>query len=306
MPPILTSQTALYPSIGQSVTDRLYLFDVDGTLVTSKSGRLWAQDEKDWIFLGDIPGTLDRLHKEGWTVALVSNQGTWSASSDASNKFTSILEALYEANGWTPWCLVAIDKKDKVYRKPGRGLYDLLLKEIGAVKEVRMCGDAVGVRDPYAPYQWSDVDSGFAKAIGASFVRPVDLFGHSEPVKPAAGQELVLLMGNPGSGKSTTATALAAKGYVHVEQDLLKTKEASLKAARAALKTGKSVVIDATHSSETNRQPYQSLGVPVRILWHIRDGRPFNKGRAKPVPAVAYAIYTKYFVEPKDTVELVY
>ncbi len=286
----------LYKAIKQPVTDRLYLFDVDGTLVTSKSGRLWAQDEKDWIFLGPIPDTLHRLHKEGWTIALVSNQGTW--SSDAANKFTSILEALYEANGWTPWCLVAIDKKDKVYRKPGRGLYDLLLKELGPIKEVRMCGDAVGPSDPFPPYQWSDVDSGFAKAIDAPFVRPSDLFGHSKPVEPRPGQELVLLMGNPGSGKSTTAAALAAKDYVHVEQDLLKTKEASLKAVKAALKTGKSVVMDATHGSETNRQPYQSLGVPVRILWHIRDGRPFNKGRAKPVPAVAYAIYTKYFVEP--------
>jgi len=200
---------------------------------------------------------------------------------------------------------VAIDKKDKVYRKPGRGLYDLLLKELGPIKEVRMCGDAVGPSDPFPPYQWSDVDSGFAKAIGASFGRPSDLFGHSKPVEPRATQELVLLMGNPGSGKSTTAAALAAKGYVHVEQDLLKTKEASLKAVQAALKTGKSVIVDATHSSETNRQPYQSLGVPIRILWHIRDGRPFNKERAKPVPPVAYAIYTKYFVEPTGA-ELVF
>jgi len=276
---------------------------VDGTLVTSKSGQLWAQNEKDWIFLGDVPGTLDRLHKEGWTIALVSNQATWNAN--AANKFTSILEALYEANGWTPWCLVAIDKKDKVYRKPGRGLYDLLIKELGTIKEVRMCGDAVGVTDAYLPYQWSDVDSGFAKAIGATFVRPSDLFGHSKPVVPSATQELILLMGNPGSGKSTTAAALAAKGYVHIEQDLLKTKEKSLKVAMAALKTGASVVIDATHGSETNRAPYQSLEVPMRILWHIRDGRPFNKGRAKPVPPVAYAIYTKYFVEPKGA-ELVY
>jgi len=276
---------------------------VDGTLVTSKSGQLWAQNEKDWIFLGDVPGTLDRLHKEGWTIALVSNQATWNAN--AANKFTSILEVLYEANGWTPWCLVAIDKKDKVYRKPGRGLYDLLIKELGTIKEVRMCGDAVGVTDAYLPYQWSDVDSGFAKAIGATFVRPSDLFGHSKPVVPSATQELILLMGNPGSGKSTTAAALAAKGYVHIEQDLLKTKEKSLKVAMAALKTGASVVIDATHGSETNRAPYQSLEVPMRILWHIRDGRPFNKGRAKPVPPVAYAIYTKYFVEPKGA-ELVY
>jgi predicted kinase len=110
-------------------------------------------------------------------------------------------------------------------------------------------------------------------------------------------------MGNPGSGKSTTGRYIAARGYVHIEQDVAGSKTAVKKAAEAALARGQSVVLDATHGSEANRSIYEELAaelkIPFQILWHIRDGRPFNALREKPVPEVAYAIYSKYFVAPK-------
>ena len=197
-----------------------------------------------------------------------------------------------------------------MYRKPARGLYDALLSHLDLtaadVAEVRMCGDAVGPADPFPPYRWADSDAAFATAIGATFVRPLDLFPPIPPVPPsvaaAAAQELVLLVGNPGSGKSSTGRALAAAGYIHVEQDVVGTKAAVKRAVVAALSAGKSVVVDATHGSQVNRDPYMALAaekrVPLRILWHVRDGRPFNALREKPVPEVAYAVYSKHFVEP--------
>lgn len=293
----------------------LYLLDIDGTLVTSKSGRRWATDASDWIFLGDVTGTLRRLHEEGWTVALITNQSDWKVSPDPAAKIASILAAIEGAIGWKPWTLVATatrKEKDTVYRKPARGLYDVLLDALSGQTpvRVRMCGDAVGPTDPYPPYRWADSDAAFGIAIGAEFVRPCDLFETPKATPSVLKiQELVILMGNPGSGKSTTGRLLAAAGYVHIEQDVVGTKAAVKKAVLAGLATGASVAVDATHGSAVNREPYVTLaserGIPVRILWHIRDGRPFNALRPKPVPEVAYAVYSKHFVSP-EIAELVF
>ena len=305
----------LFASTQPSISTSLYLLDIDGTLVTSKSGRRWAADASDWIFLGDVTGTLRRLHEEGWTVALVTNQSDWKVSPDPAAKIASILTALEGAIGWKPWTLVATatrKEKDTVYRKPARGLYDVLLSALGGPTptRIRMCGDAVGPADPYPPYRWSDSDAAFGIAIGAEFVRPCDLFDPFDPIRALKIQELVILMGNPGSGKSTTGRLLKeTAGYIHVEQDVVGTKAAVKKAVLAGLATGASVAVDATHGSAANREPYLTLaserGIPVRILWHIRDGRPFNALRPKPVPEVAYAVYSKHFVGPENA-ELVF
>jgi hypothetical protein len=126
-------------------------------------------------------------------------------------------------------------------------------------------------------------------------------------------KELIILVGNMGSGKSTTARSLAAAGYVHCEQDMLGNARAVLRTATAELTAGKSVVVDASHSTSEHRAPSlalaRKLGTPVRILWHIRDGRPYNALREKPVPEVAYAVYSKRFEDPRldgAPVEIIY
>ena len=197
-----------------------------------------------------------------------------------------------------------------MYRKPARGLYDLLLTKLAFTPTaVEMCGDAVGADDPFPPFRWSNSDYGFAVAIGATFKRPIDVFGTRTPTA-AAKQELIILVGNPGSNKSSTARLFAAAGYEHLEQDIVGTKAAVAKAALIALAEKKSVVVDATHGSQVNREPLikiaENAKVPYRILWHIRDGRAFNALREKPVPEVAYAVYSKHFVAPVEHVEIVY
>lgn len=296
---------------------RLALFDLDNTLITSKRSRRWVADGDDWIFQGDVPAVLHRYAVEGWTVAIITNQFEWQKSPGPQTKIKSVLDALYTANAWAPYAFVATGAtSESVYRKPARGLYDLLLQTLGidesAVVEKFMCGDAAGVDAVRPEYRWSDNDAAFAAAIGARFVTPDTIFGLS-PARPLKTREIVILVGNMGSGKSTTASQLGAAGYGVCEQDELKTSHAMLKMAKYYLDKGQSVVIDATHSSSKSREPYIKLAresaVNCRILWHIRDGRPYNAQRSKAIPEVAYAIYSKFFEDPRledVEVEMVY
>ena len=87
-----------------------------------------------------------------------------------------------------------------------------------------------------------------------------------------------------------------------------------LKTVKEALATGKSVVIDATHGSYKNREEYEKLSKTpsktgrnpkMRIIWQVIDGRGYNSRRTARVPEVAYAVYTKHYMDPRgDGVEV--
>ncbi|GAX10530.1 hypothetical protein FisN_21Lh237 [Fistulifera solaris] len=76
---------------------------------------------------------------------------------------------------------------------------------------------------------------------------------------------VLMLMGLPGSGKSTIAEKL-----VDVNQDTLGDRRACLKLAEQVLSENKCPIIDRCHASLKNRKPFyelaQSLHVPVDIL----------------------------------------
>lgn len=120
-------------------------------------------------------------------------------------------------------------------------------------------------------------------------------------------QEVVVMMGYPGSGKSTIATTIF-KDYAVMHGDVYKTPAKMIKAADGPAREGRSIVFDATNSSREKRALYvnfaKSLDLSVRCV-HVATGLEVsyarNKQREHPVPRIAYSVYTKHFELPDES-----
>jgi len=132
---------------------------------------------------------------------------------------------------------------------------------------------------------------------------------------PSPYFEMVLVVGCPASGKSTfSRRTFVDIGYVHVNMDTLKSKDACLKAAKGALASKRSVVIDNTNPDKESRAQYikiaQSFNCDVRcfvmtalkeidICLHLNNHREkVTKGVNKAVPMVAFHTFKKKFELP--------
>jgi len=76
---------------------------------------------------------------------------------------------------------------------------------------------------------------------------------------------MIIFVGSPGSGKSTFfKNNLAPNGYIHVNQDTLKTEQKCLKVAEEELTKGHSVVIDNTNPEVAKRKNYIDLAKKIK------------------------------------------
>ncbi|CAJ1440009.1 unnamed protein product [Effrenium voratum] len=78
-----------------------------------------------------------------------------------------------------------------------------------------------------------------------------------------SGIRLLVLCGLPGSGKSTLASRMSAWSVVN--QDLLGSRQACMKAMRAGLKQGTPVVIDRCNATRAQRNVWTQLGAEFQL-----------------------------------------
>eukprot|EP00960_Hanusia_phi_P054999 762836-Hanusia_phi.AAC.4 len=118
-------------------------------------------------------------------------------------------------------------------------------------------------------------------------------------------QEVIVLMGYPGAGKTTYAEEKYKYNsmYVILHRDGLKNK--MRKSMIEALDYGKSVVIDATNPSRSCRKTYIDIakerGIDVKCI-HIDTNNQVannrNRNRINKVPNAAYRQYTMRYEKP--------
>jgi len=326
------------PSLKHSA--KLASFDMDDTIITRKSGAKFPINADDWIFLNDkVVPCLKKLAADGFKIVIFTNQmGVTTGKSkieDIKKKVANIAAAMD-----IEMQVLAATGEDE-YRKPGLGMWTLFNQKFNGNIKVDMkvsfyCGDAAGRKDGKHK-DFSDSDLKFGLNVGLPFKTPENLFfgekdkievkGFNPSTVPETGElivgkgdkvafvekEMVLMVGAPGSGKSTFCVNYLPK-YVRVNRDTLKTKEKCYKVADEALSQGKSVVIDNTNPKKEDRRYFIDLakkhGVKVRcfevltpkdICFHndyqriANDKRKHLSGKAGSIPIHTFF---KYKEEP--------
>ncbi|KAF8634390.1 hypothetical protein AX17_004203, partial [Amanita inopinata Kibby_2008] len=281
-------------SLQPTSSPRVAAFDLDGTLIKSELENAGSAEWHWWT--STAPTKLKELHRAGYTIVIVSNQGI---NAGALKKWKLKIPLIAMALAEVPFRLFAATAKDR-YRKPMPGIWQELERifrddhvEIDKSNSF-FVGDAAGRQFARNRRDFASTDRKWALNIGIKFYTPEEYFlqlpvhGNvvlpgfhvsslpdlplftptSKPLLPATvEQEVIMFVGYPCLGKTTFFRRLLEPlGYIHVNQDSLQSRTKCVKAVRDAVRNGLSCVIDNTNRDRSTRKIYVDL---VRE-WNVR------------------------------------
>jgi len=278
----------------------IFAFDIFDTLIYSKCAR-FPKNESDWIW--STPNTVSIIRDLSlkYNIVLFSNLTTDKQLDMLKLLFYNLITELgVGVSIFVAW-KQKISKKTADHidnmSKPATGMFSKYIEAFGSdiPSEIHYCGDNDNIDCPIVLYRKNGSDRDFAKNINAEFHLP-DLFSMEEP-RSSSEQEMIILMGMPGSGKSTFAKKLSQNDkYVHCEQDDVKSQN-MIKFIKSVILLKKSPIVDATNPSSENRAKFieiaQEYNLPYRILWAARPGWIPNSFRDKPIPDIVSFSYLK-------------
>lgn len=173
-------------------------FDLDSTLITSISGKLFSKDVNDWKWWDYcVPGELRKLHDSGYQVVIFTNQGGLSQRKDSKtaksdqkrlSDFKTKVHAVLDSLD-LPISVYVATQRDK-YRKPRDGMwkemledYDLEKSDALDVTKSLFVGDAAGRQgdeDGMGKKDFACSDRDFAANLGIKFMTPEEYFLETE------------------------------------------------------------------------------------------------------------------------------
>uniref|UniRef100_A0A8C3BIC7 Polynucleotide kinase 3'-phosphatase n=1 Tax=Cairina moschata TaxID=8855 RepID=A0A8C3BIC7_CAIMO len=294
----------VYTPPGVQPRSQIAAFDLDGTLITTKSGRVFPTGPDDWrILYPEIPKKLKQLQSDGYKLVVFTNQMGIARGRLRADDFKAKVEAVARRLGVPLQVMVAT--APGIYRKPVLGMWDHLCEKVGGLGALGgdwdlYVGDAAGRPPNWAPGRkkkdFSCSDRLFALNAALPFHTPEEFFLgwapapfdlptfdprtldpeaplHDPPDAPllAPGPEVVVAVGFPAAGKSTfLKTHFVPAGYAYVNRDTLGSWQRCVAATEAALAQGRSVAVDNTNPDPEARQRYiacaRAAAVPCRCL----------------------------------------
>jgi len=259
-------------------------FDLDGTLIKTKSGKVFAKDKDDWQFLNDnVVKVLYKYYNEHYKIVIFTNQLGINKGHQSKDDFLYKIAQIHKQLKLDFDIFISL--KDDYYRKPMTGMWDFFVENYSEkidIKNSFYCGDNAGREKNWIKGFKKDknsVDLQFAYNIGLKFEIPENIFSTKDtqykyhsidfnylgldlksllknkkdkkykfiPVKKDS-QEVIIMVGYPASGKSELAKHIAKDNINYV---IITDKEKN--SIKKLLKDGKNVVVDGTHPSKKSR-----------------------------------------------------
>eukprot|EP00108_Taenia_solium_P004550 TsM_000487600 transcript=TsM_000487600 gene=TsM_000487600 len=170
-------------------SSKFLALDLDGTVITPASGRVFPVDGNDWKLISPrIPDILKRYADDGYAVVIMSNQGGLEKMQDKKiPEFKTKIEAVFRKIGVPMRAYFAISTD--VNRKPRIGMWQALEADNDGIeidrKDSIYCGDAAGrVAKGKTKQDHSHCDRLFAENLGVPFKTPEELWEERERVDP--------------------------------------------------------------------------------------------------------------------------
>jgi len=128
-------------------------------------------------------------------------------------------------------------------------------------------------------------------------------------------KELIMMVGFPGSGKTDFVQKyILPNDYVHINQDICRTKKKCMDMATTAMEEDKRIVIDNTNLDIGSRMEYTTLAkkhsykhirciilnTDIELAKHLNNVRHvYSNGLIPKISNIVYSMCKKKFIEPK-------
>jgi DNA 3'-phosphatase len=156
---------------------KILFCDLDGTIITPKSGNRFPADITDWKFIPEVVEFIRQMYHNGYDIHIVTNQGgipRYTSNEDFKIKMDNIIEELSYQVGCNESDITynyCIDMKS-FFRKPNAGMLiqECFVRQANPADCV-MIGDDAGK----SGLSTSLPDSGAAANAGVAFIHARDI-----------------------------------------------------------------------------------------------------------------------------------
>lgn len=317
----------IYNNGGFNMKYAMAAFDMDGTLIKTRSGKKFPIDSEDWQWISSDLLTKLKSIQNSHSIVILTNQSKF--NDELRKKIVSICSLLEIP------VLVLVSTGYTKYRKPMRGFIDYLETNYDfSLTDSYFVGDAIDntldhsncdfyfalnarLQFHYAHHYFNTGDPKYSKRLLPPPKLP--LF-NSKPDNITKFQtyEIIILVGPPAIGKSHFTKMM--EGWTSISADKYKTKPKYNKALGLLLKSSHKIILDNTHPSRKSREELITLIKSVRpnanicileispghdqrsIAEYLNYERCYNGGTW--ISAIVYNVYYKNYTDVQSDTDL--
>jgi len=155
------TSTLIYGDCGTKPNSKIVGFDMDDTLIKTKSGAKFPKDSKDWVFWHEkVVPKLNEWFNKGFKIVIFTNQNGISKGHTTEAQIKQKIEDISKQIGFPIQALIA--SADDSYRKPSKSLWNFFVENMNDKEDVDMknsiyCGDAAGRLKPKKDFNDTDL-----------------------------------------------------------------------------------------------------------------------------------------------------